>query len=299
MKKILCICLSSTIQRTVSFNNFCVNNVNRSEKYRQDASGKAVNSARVLNQLENGCAKIICPLGEKNQDLFLKLASNNNLDIDFVTIPGFTRECWTLLNKSQNTTTELVVNEPNFTKDENIEIKFLKLIDENLPFFDAVLIAGSRPSFWNEDIYSTICGMVEDNKKILLVDFIGKDLQKMLQTVTPTIIKINEEEFCSTFNFDFPISEEKLKQEICNLSQRLKNIVIITRGENSTFASQNGKFIEIHTEKITPINTTACGDSFNAGFLYEFINSNDFLAALKKGTFCATKNAMLEIPGGY
>ena len=53
MKKILCICMSSTIQRTVSFDAITLEKVNRSKHYRQDASGKAVNSARVLEQLES------------------------------------------------------------------------------------------------------------------------------------------------------------------------------------------------------------------------------------------------------
>ena len=50
--KILCICLSSTLQRTISFKELKLTEVNRSQHYRLDASGKAVNSARVLNQLE-------------------------------------------------------------------------------------------------------------------------------------------------------------------------------------------------------------------------------------------------------
>ena len=52
MAKILCICLSSTIQRTINFNNIRLEKVNRSTSYRMDASGKALNSARVLSQLE-------------------------------------------------------------------------------------------------------------------------------------------------------------------------------------------------------------------------------------------------------
>ena len=53
MARFLAICLSSTIQRTVVFENLALENVNRSKKYRMDASGQAVNSARILNELEN------------------------------------------------------------------------------------------------------------------------------------------------------------------------------------------------------------------------------------------------------
>lgn len=305
MKKILCICLSSTIQRTITFENLKLTEVNRSKKYRQDASGKAVNSARVLNQLEKGCAITICPLGQKNENLFLDLANGDNLDLRTVSIPGSTRECWTLLDKIAGTTTELVVSEPALTEKEkqsiqNAEIKLLKYIDEAFSEVDAVLLAGSRPSIWSEDLYATIAGMSKDAGKLFLADYIGDDMNKTLNSVTPDIIKINDEEFTKTFitngkmdNWDSP----RLKEAIINKSKELGNMIVVTRGVNSTYAAQNGKFFECPCEEIIPVNTTACGDSFNAGFLHEYLKTRDFESALKKGTWCAARNAELETPG--
>lgn len=299
-KKILCICLSSTIQRTITFENLTLTEVNRSNKYRQDASGKAVNSARVLNQLEKESAITICPLGQKNEQLFLDLARGDRLDLRTVTIPGFTRECWTLLDKTAGTTTELVVSEPLISENEketiqNAEIKLLKYIDEAFSEVDAVLLAGSRPSIWNDDLYATIAGMVKDAGKIFLADYIGADMERTLKSVTPDIIKINDEEFCKTFmdNGDRP----RLKDAIISKSKELNNIIVVTRGVNSTYAAKNGKFYECPCETIIPVNTTACGDSFNAGFLHEYLKTGDFESALKKGTWCAARNAELETPG--
>ena len=48
--KILCICLSTTIQRTLQFNNFVKDSVNRSESFVENASGKALNTARILRK---------------------------------------------------------------------------------------------------------------------------------------------------------------------------------------------------------------------------------------------------------
>ena len=91
MKKILCICLSSTLQRTITFENLTLAEVNRSKYYREDASGKAINSARVLNQLEPGCVQALCPLGEDNAGAFLKLVERDELALAYVPIPGKTR----------------------------------------------------------------------------------------------------------------------------------------------------------------------------------------------------------------
>ena len=298
--KILCICLSSTLQRTISFKELNLTQVNRSQYYRLDASGKAVNSARVLNQLEKGSATVVCPLGEKNLSVFTDAAARDELDLCYVTIPGNTRECWTLLDRTAGTTTELVVGEPLLESDDDkkavaaAEIKMLKFINDALPQVDAVLLAGSRPKIWSDDLYATISGMTHDAGKLFLADFIGEDMTKTLAASVPDIIKINEEEFRATFP---ELNDQPLDKAITEKSRDLNNIIVITRGTESTCAAARGQFHECPTEKVAALNTTACGDSFNAGFLYEYIRTKDLAAALQKGTWCAARNAENEAPG--
>ena len=293
MKKILCICLSSTIQRSITFEKVQLEHVNRSEHYVEHASGKAVNSARVLNQLEKGCVKIICPLGENNAQHFLNLAQKDGLDISYVTIPGSTRICWTLLDRTAGTTTEIVVGEPMEDISQQPEVKLLKLLVDFLPEIDAVLLAGSRPNIWSKDLYAAIAGMTKDAGKIFLADYIGDDLQLTLKSVTPDIIKINDEEFEKTFG----VESVNLKTAITEKSRELQNMIVVTRGCDSTYAAKNGEFFECPAEVVKPVNTTACGDSFNAGFLHEYLNNGDFMKALQKGTWAAARNAESEIPG--
>ena len=170
----------------------------------------------------------------------------------------------------------------------------LKFINDALPQVDAVLLAGSRPKIWSEDLYATISGMTHDAGKLFLADYIGADMTKTLASSVPDIIKINEEEFRATF----PERDgQPLEQAIAEKSRELNNILIITRGSESTLAAARGQFSECPTEKIAALNTTACGDSFNAGFLYEYLQTGDLDKALKKGTWCAARNAELETPG--
>ena len=292
--------MSSTIQRTISFKDLRLTEVNRSQHYRVDASGKAVNSARVLTQLEEDCAVTICPLGEKNLTAFSEPAARDKLNILYATIPGQTRECWTLLDRSAGTTTELVVGEPVLESADDkkavaaAEIKILKMINEILLQVDAVLLAGSRPAIWSEDLYATIAGMSRDAGKLFLADYVGQDMTKTLAAAVPDIIKINEEEFRRTFP---ELNEKPLEQAICEKSSALGNIIVVTRGVDSTYAGARGEFYECPSEKVAALNTTACGDSFNAGFIYEFVKSGDLGAALGKGTWCAARNAENEAPG--
>ncbi len=298
MSKVVCICLSATIQKTIQFENLQLENVNRSKSYIKDASGKAVNSARVLNQLEPESATAVCPLGTQNANEFIELAEKDSINLAAIKIPGFTRECLTLLDRKKHTTTELVVSEPKSQEDYSVnEEKLLFLVRKEIEQAQAVILAGSRPEIWSKELYPLIAKITKNAGKIFLADFCGKDLTETLAICAPDIIKINEEEFLKTFDFPSFFQEKELKKIISLKSKELNNIIIVTRGTKPTFAAQNGIFTEFPAEKIKPLNTTACGDSFNAGFIHEYLKTNDFQSALAKGTWCAARNAENLRPG--
>lgn len=298
MSKIVCICLSATIQKTIQFENLQLENVNRSKDYIKDASGKAVNSARVLNQLEPQSATAICPLGKQNAHEFIELAEKDAINLAAVKIPGFTRECWTLLDTAKHSTTELVVSEPKLQEDYSAaEEELLFLAHKEIEQAQAVILAGSRPEIWSTEICPLIAKITKTAGKIFLADYCGKDLTETLEICVPDIIKINEEEFAKTFKLPSFFQENGLREFISLKSKELNNIIIVTRGTKPTFAAQKGIFTEFPAEKIIPVNTTACGDSFNAGFIHEFLKTNDFQSALAKGTWCAARNAENLRPG--
>ena len=302
MKKILCVCFSATYQRTVVFDSLKTGGVNRANHYGLFASGKAVNSARVLEQLEKGCERTVCPLGVNSAE-FIELAQADGIQLSWIDVPWKIRECWTLLDNSNHTTTELIADEKvqqqsavpepveGLEIPANLDVKILKLITQQLDECDALLLAGSRQGIWPQDIYPAICGIALDIGKIVLADFIGNDLNMALKTAVPSIIKINDEEFSKTFGM--PATKENISLK----SSEYHNIIVITRGTDSTIAADNGQFYECLVPKVQAVNTIACGDSFNAGFLYEYLKSGNMDAALQKGTWCAVQNALSEVPG--
>ena len=298
MSKFLCVGLSPSIQRTVSFDSVVKNSVNRSSEYRFDASGKAANSARVLNQLEKNSARLVCPLGAENISFFRKLAKRDGLAVNPVEIPGRTRECWTLLDASDGGTTELVAEEPCVSSVfGEAEEKLFEIVRFEVKNVDAVLIAGSSPASWKKETVPYIAKIVSQNKKIFLADYWGKTLLDTIEFCVPNIIKINEEEFLNTFGTKTSRSDGDFRHLVSDKSIELGCILVVTRGEKSTFSADKGNFVEFPVEKIKTVNTTASGDAFSAGFLYEYLKTKDFLKSLEKGTWCAARNAESKIPG--
>lgn len=298
--KILCVCLSATIQRTIRFTSFSVDKVNRSQNWREDASGKALNAARVLNQIEPGCSVALCPVGNTNAERFMLLASNDSdLYVTPIYVEGSTRECWTLLDTQKTSTTEVITDEAHdFTHlaGAEAELKLLEFVRKYMISFDALLFAGSRPAAWSANICARICDVAQKANKLILADFRGDDLLGALKLCTPQIIKINEEEFCQTFGELF-LTEEELESAIAKKSEELQNIIVVTRGEKDTLAAEKGTSYRCPIEKTVPLNTTACGDTFSAGFLYDYLLNKDIESALKVGTHYASLNASTIVPG--
>ncbi|MBO4508870.1 MAG: hypothetical protein J5747_09560 [Spirochaetaceae bacterium] len=344
MKRIIMLCLSAGIQKTISFECLTPGEVNRSKSYQYDASGKAINSARVLMQLvQLSCASgagsvesaaanshaagkdssvaasvsVVCPLGERNKDFFLEMANNDGLNVKVVPIPGFTRECCTLIDTKSGQTTELVVEEPVLECDSApYEEKLMNLLLAELGLddgekADALLFSGSRPKFWSAGIIKRIAAAAKENGILFMADFRGNDLLSILDEYTPDIIKINEDEFWATFSTTSPATtgngntnsastpqtEEQLSRAITETSRRLNNIVVVTRGSKPTLAAEKGTPYNSPSECVKAVNTIGCGDAYNAGFLYEYLATKDMEKSLEKGKWCASRNAESLRPG--
>lgn len=304
--KILCVCLSATIQRTLRFGSFSVGKVNRTSDFREDASGKAVNSARVLNQLSPGCAEVICPVGRENGGRFLELAARDCMVVHAVEVGGKVRECWTLLGR-EGETSEVVADENGFSGDasENSEA-FVSAFCGLLGGFDAVLFSGSRPVSFGADINKRICSEAKNNGKTLFVDFTGESLLSVLEDECsrPDVVKINEEEFLGTFYPALKSCPRSEKVDIVPLVLEKSSFYgvafVVTAGSGPTIAASDGRLSRCESERIPPgklLNTTACGDSFGAGFLFEFAEKRGMEEALRKGTWCASRNAESMVPG--
>jgi fructose-1-phosphate kinase PfkB-like protein len=298
MSRIIAVGLSPTLQKTITFKNLQIDSVNRSTGYRLDASGKAVNSARVLTQMSSGIVTSISPLGKENAGVFLELAAKDGLSIDWILVPSRVRYCYTLLENGSGRATELVVSEPVVKEGfASAAESLLELTDRYLASAEILLLAGSRPAFWPEDVYPRMCVLAREHGCPVMVDFHGKDLLATLERSVPEIIKINEEEFCGTFGYSFPLAGDELLRLLSARSAELGNTLVITRGAQDTFAASKGISFRLPVHRVTALNSIGCGDSFSAGFLYSWLDGRDLAAALEKAHWCALRNALNLRPG--
>ncbi len=115
------------------------------------------------------------------------------------------------------------------------------------------------------------------------------------------ILKVTDDELF------FLTETTSLEEGIEQLNSYLVPIILITVGENGTYAVLNGEVIHVPTEKVVPVDTTGAGDAFMAGVLRdvhynglpttkeELVRCTSF--GNKLGAFAATKaGALTALP---
>lgn len=94
-------------------------------------------------------------------------------------------------------------------------------------------------------------------------------------------------------NVFLPNEQEALKITGCNrvesaldmLSKEVETVVI-KRGSKGALAKKGNKVIKTNVFKVKVIDTTGAGDSFNAGYLYKYLNGTSIEDSLTFGSAC-------------
>lgn len=91
---------------------------------------------------------------------------------------------------------------------------------------------------------------------------------------------------CVNFDIIFIGGNEKLIKQVKTLSIKFPSkLFILTLGSQGSIVFQNGKKYLQKAKKIQKvIDTTGCGDAFQAGFVVDYLNKHDIQQALKFGT---------------
>lgn len=296
--QILTICLNPVIQKTIVLPDLVENQVNRSHEYYNDASGKGVNVTRVLTQLGERVVHLT-QLGGRFRDYFLSMAEQDGLNIQWVESFSEIRSCYTLLNQSRKTSTEIV--EEAVPVEKGTEQRILDLYHRLLPNCAGIIISGTKATGFSDAIFPEMVRLAKQQGKFVILDYRGKDLLNSLP-FQPEIIKPNYQEFVNTF---FPRESAAVSVDLDNLIQEkmrqiyreYRSTTILTRGSREVLYVEQGAIQSIQPEKITPVNTIGCGDAFTAGLAASWLRGRELLVAIQNGLACAKRNALLLRPG--
>ena len=289
------VCLNPVIQRTVLLQDFSENQVNRSDNYRMDVSGKGINVSRVLQQLGEHCLHIT-QAGGHFCSLFLELSKVDELNIEAAESFTDIRICTTLINLARCTTTEIV--EEGQPVESGTQERIFRIFSDHINEYDSLIISGSKAPGFSDDFHAQLAGKAKDLGKTVILDTRGRDLLNSL-ACKPDIIKPNYDEFCATFFPDETNPEPAPEQVHRKMLELAENgiVTILTRGSRPLWYTHEGLIHNLTPEPLKPVNTIGCGDAFTAGLACEWHQTASLPAAVAKGMQCARLNAQLIRPG--
>jgi fructose-1-phosphate kinase PfkB-like protein len=297
----LTVCLNPVLQKTIVFGSLEENTVNRSSEYYFDAAGKGIHVSRVLAQLGEEVVHLT-QTGGRLKPAFLQLLKEENFKLVDVNSNADIRFCCTLLNKKKRTTTEIV--EQGEVVAVDIDKAIFNHFQVLLKKCDWLIISGTKAPGFSEELFPSRVKAAKAQHKRVLLDIKGEDLLNSLK-YRPDFLKVNTEEFFTTFFPDTPLHSQKRRNKLLELARtkipqlyrQLGIHTIITNQEHDIIFNHGPEIHAIEPRRIKPVNTTGCGDAFTAGFVSEYAKYEDVFRAVGKGEECARKNALLVQPG--
>jgi tagatose 6-phosphate kinase len=299
--RFLVVSLNPVMQRTLLYESWKENQVNRTRTHYLHASGKGVNVARVLTQLGEEAVHLT-HAGGADRERFLTMCRKDGLTIYAADSGSEIRTCVTILSGENHSSTELIADAGPVAAgtDEAVRREFEKLIAKS----GFLIISGTRAPGYRDDLYPWMVQEATKRGVTSILDIKGGDLKACLPC-GPALIKPNLSEFCSTFLPELGVEEheadesalETAAKEMERIYRDYGILTVLTLGARGALGWNGQERIRRPALSITPLNTIGCGDAFTAGLAYSLAEGQSLIDALDKAAECAAANAGLIKPG--
>ncbi|WOO86462.1 PfkB family carbohydrate kinase [Mollicutes bacterium LVI A0039] len=261
------ITLNPAIDEYLNLDQFEVGSTNYVAAKHQVMGGKAVNVAKVLQNLKQS-ATLVTTVDYQNQFVSSSLEAYNAFLIEVDSIRT------NLKINNNGIITE--INERGEALSDIAKLKFENYIKKCVDPEDIVLIAGN-PHADDEQFQYQLALLAKNNGARLFLDS-NRFTFEMLREIEPEFIKPNDQEL------------ESLLAGGLELSQLTASVnkVIVSHGSKG-FTYYDDK-CSIHEEPIKgePINSVGAGDSLVAGFIYAIVNNLPLADSLLVAKYCAS-----------
>ncbi|MBL8825723.1 MAG: 1-phosphofructokinase family hexose kinase [Planctomycetaceae bacterium] len=281
--------LTPAFQQILTFEPFVWGEVNRARESAWCASGKVLNVGVALAHLQTP-AHTLSPIGGWAREPIEHEFRQWNAPATWIATAAPTRVCTTILDRTQQQTTELVQNAGQLTPAELAE--FVRAFQRLVTDATAVVLTGSLPAGTPSTIFAELlAGQTIPS----VLDIRGPELLAALAQ-RPTLIKPNREELAYTLGRSLDTDDALLA------AMR----ELITRGAQSVLVSQGGRPALLATHdglwQLTPapvaavVNPIGCGDCLAAGVAWGLSRGLPIIDAVALGMGAAADNVSQLLP---
>lgn len=283
---ILIITLNPLLERRFNYQQVIVGGVNRNAVTKISAGGKGINVSRQLKMFGVKSYNYFFS-GGTNGKIFRDMLKSEGLDFSFISTKSETRHAAVIITEKDKTVSSYLSEDSNITQTEVDEFK--SKLDKMIQNCEIVVFSGSSPSPEADSIIPYGIKLANKYDKVSICDTYGIHLQSCFDS-EPTMIHNNLSEINNSLGIK--LEDEKSIVDFMNHLYH-KNIkrIYITNGSNNFYASNFDYIYKIRPLEIQENDATGSGDSFVAGIVNGWINSDLFEDSLKFATAIAGLNA--------
>lgn len=288
---ILCVGTTPVFQRSMVFERLRLDDVNRAASVHEYASGKSVNVARVLRALGEDPVATGFAGGPRGE------AMRRDLDAarvrhDFVTTRAPTRQCITVIDRENNTATELI--EESSPVDEGDWASLYETIDRLLRGADGLVLSGSLPPGAPAEFYASCLMRASGRRRPAVLDTRGEPLRAALRH-GEFVVKLNRQELASTVGR--PLENDDELRAAMGATTPAGGATVVTLGADGAIATDGRDTWRVRVPAVTTRSAVGSGDSFAAGLVSGMVRRLALPEALALAAACGAANAMTDLAG--
>jgi tagatose 6-phosphate kinase len=291
---IVCVGTTPVYQRTMVLERLTLDDVNRTADVHDYASGKSVNAARVLHELGEEQIALGFAGGSRGK-ILLEDMQQSRIRHDFVMAGPNTRQCITLIDRSNGTATELVEESRAVGPAawQELETKMRQLANEAASG-DVWLFAGTLPPASPEDGYARMVPSLLTRGVRIIADLQKAPLLAMLQH-RGIIAKLNRDELGWTLGCK--VDSEAALRAAVQEATKSGNAIVITLGKDGALAADGSGVWQESSPSVSTISAVGSGDSFAAGLAAGLRRGMTLHDACALASACGAANAMTAYAG--
>lgn len=261
--------LNPTIDRTIILDSFHHGAINRIQSIKEDAGGKGINVAKVLQSLgHNSCA--IGFIGKNNLEYVESLLEGEKLANDFITVDGQTRFNTKIVEQDTKITTD--IKEIGFETAQEDLSRLKELIISYAKKSEMMTFNGSIPPGLPPDTYFDLINLANEYTKTVL-DTDGVFLLEGLKA-SPYVIKPNIHELEVAISRKLNTHEEiKMAARELIRDYHIKYVLVSMGAKGSILISAH-KAMYAKSLKVDVKSSVGAGDAMTAGYIHAVINED-------------------------
>ncbi len=275
--------LTPAWQQILTFDTFCLGEVNRAASATWCASGKVFNAGIAAHHL-GGPSLTLAPVGGPATEGIEAELTGLGVPHTFIRTAEATRVCTTILDSATGTMTELVEIGRHMSQRELD--RFADAYAERATSADVAVLIGSLPegtpvSYYRRLMAKTPCPAV--------LDFRGEGLVSVLD-LEPLLVKPNREELARTVGAPLA-TDDDLVRAMRSLNDRGAKNVLVTQGPGPVWLSTAERLWRLTGPAIEDVvNPIGSGDSMAATVAWAFRAGMDMVEAARLAIAAAGQN---------